>query len=131
MSPQQNQTPEIDMNKLNQGISTKQSMQMPTIANTNQWTAIWSTKIGNMELKQDGSSVSGTLLQGNNSYIIEGKVVDGVFKGSLMVPSETELFGDFVTFEMSMSSDGKSINFKDFGINTLLNSLNGTKATRQ
>lgn len=131
MSPQQNQTPEIDMNKLNQGISTKQSMQIPTIANTNQWTAIWSTKIGNMELKQDRSSVSGTLLQDKNSYIIEGKVADGVFKGSLMVPSETELFGDFVTFEMSMSSDGKSINFKDFGINTLLNSLNGTKATRQ
>jgi len=41
------------------------------------------------------------------------------------------LFGDIASFEMQMSSDGKTIEFKNFGSNTQLKSLNGTKATRQ
>ena len=128
---QQNNAPDISLNNLTPGATMKQSVKQPATTSLEQWNAKWTTKIGTMDLKLNGTSISGTLVQGKTAYQIEGKIVDGVFKGTVMIPSETSLFGDIASFEMQMSSDGKSIEFKNFGSNTQLKSLNGTKATRQ
>ena len=128
---QQNNAPDISLNNLTPGVTMKQSVKQPATTNLNQWNAKWATKIGTMDLKLNGTSISGTLLQGKTSMQIEGKIVDGIFKGTIMVPTQKSLFGDIVTFEMKMSSDGKTIEFNNFGNNELLKSLNGTKATRQ
>ena len=57
-------------------------------------------------------------------------ISNGVFKGSILIPSESSIFGDITSFEMNMSGDG-SISFKNFGTNTKLKGLNGTKALKQ
>jgi len=128
---QQNNTPNINLNNLTPGTTMNQSTNQPATTNLERWNAKWATKIGTMDLKLNGTSISGTLLQGKTTMQIEGKIVDGIFKGTIMVPTQTSLFGDIVTFEMKMSSDGKTIEFNNLGNNALLKSLNGTKATRQ
>lgn len=96
----------------------------------NQWQGVWMTQMGKMELTQKGTAVTGDIVLGGKTYTMEGTVANGVFKGSYMVPSESG-FGDIVSFEMDISSDGKSINLKNLGKGTNLRSLNGTKAIRQ
>lgn len=97
----------------------------------NQWNAAWLTQIGRMELTQNGNMVEGSITQGETSFPVQGTVTDGVFKGSYMVPSESLFGSDIVTFEMEISPDGKSINFRNIGSDTRLKGLNGTRAIKQ
>lgn len=97
----------------------------------NQWSATWITQIGSMELTQNGNTVEGTIMQGTTSFPVQGTVKNGVFKGSYLVPSESLFGSDIVTFEMDISADGKSINFRNIGSGTRLKGLNGTRAMKQ
>ena len=97
----------------------------------NQWQGAWMTQMGIMELIQKGTSITGSILQGSTAYMVEGTILNGVFKGSIMMPSETSMFGDIVTFEMDMNADGKSANFKNIGAGVKLKNLNGTKAIKR
>jgi len=97
----------------------------------NQWSASWVTQIGTMQLTQKGTAVTGTIMQGGKTLTVEGAVSGGVFKGSILVPSESSIFGDIVSVEMSISADGKTIGFRNLGANNMLKSLNGSKATKQ
>lgn len=99
--------------------------------NLTQWNAKWNTQIGTMELTQEGSAVKGYIMKGTVKYSVEGTVTNGVFKGSIMVPSAGSLFGDIVTIEMDISTDGKSINFRNVGSGDSLKGLNGTRAIKQ
>lgn len=96
---------------------------------TNQWQGTWMTNVGLMELTQKGTTITGTITKGNTVYMLDGDVSNGAFKGSYLAPSATSLFGDIVTFEMDLSTDGKSINFKNFESGANLMGLKGTKAT--
>ena len=89
------------------------------------------TQMGKMELTQKGASITGSIIQDNAVYTVEGTISNGVFKGSYLVPSATGGFGDIVSFEMDISADGKSISFKSIGAGAKLKNLNGTKAIKQ
>lgn len=98
----------------------------------NQWQGTWLTQMGKMNLMQKGTAITGTITQGKTEYTVEGTVSDGVFIGSYIAPSTSgSLFGDIVSFEMNISTDGKSIDFRTFDAGANLNSLKGTKAIRQ
>lgn len=97
----------------------------------NQWNASWITQIGTMQLTQKGSAVTGTIMQGGTAITIEGTVSHGVFKGSILVPSESSVFGDIVSVEMNISTDGKTIDFRNIGANNMLRSLKGSKAIKR
>ncbi|MDD4503728.1 MAG: hypothetical protein PHS15_02735 [Clostridiaceae bacterium] len=97
----------------------------------NQWNATWMTQIGRMELTQNGNIVEGIIMQGTTSFPVQGTVTNGIFKGSYLVPSESLFGSDIVTFEMDISTDGSSINFRNIGTGGKLKSLNGTKAIKQ
>lgn len=118
-------------NNLNLGKSMLQSNTAPAANIGNQWNAKWNTQIGTMELTQEGNAVKGHILKGTMKYTVEGTVTNGVFKGSIMVPSAGSLFGDIVTIEMDISTDGSSINFRNVGIGDALKGLSGTKAMKQ
>lgn len=96
----------------------------------NQWQAAWKTQMGTMQLTQKGAAVTGTIMQGGTALTVEGTVSNGVFRGSCLIPTETG-FSDIVSFEMNISADGKSIDFKNIGADSRLRSLSGSKATRQ
>jgi hypothetical protein len=119
------------MDNLNQGNAMKQSSTAPSVNTANQWNATWMTQMGSMQLTQTGNTIEGTITKGTASYLLQGTVTDGVFRGSIMVPSTTSIFGDIVSIEMDISSDGNSINFKNIGVGTEMRGLNGTKAIRQ
>ncbi|MPM50878.1 hypothetical protein SDC9_97624 [bioreactor metagenome] len=97
----------------------------------NQWQGAWMTQMGKMELTQKGASITGSIIQDNAVYTVEGTISNGVFKGSYLVPSATGGFGDIVSFDMDISADGRSISFKSIGAGAKLKSLNGTKAIKQ
>lgn len=96
----------------------------------NQWNASWVPQIGVMSLTQKGSAVIGSIMQDGTALTVEVTVKDGVFKGSVMVPSTTSIFADIVTIEMAISTDGKSIDFRNVS-GSGLKSLKGTKATKK
>lgn len=97
---------------------------------TNQWNSSWITQIGTMQLEQKGASLTGSIIQGDKVFKIEGTVSGGKFKGSCLIPSDSG-FGDIVSFEMDISADGKTINFKNIGAGNMLKTLNGSNAVRQ
>lgn len=109
----------------------KDAIINPADSSLNKWQGSWITNIGAMQLKQEGNFINGTIIQNGKEYAIEGSISNGVFRGSILLPSESSIFGDITSFEMDMSSDGRSINFKSFGMNTKLKGLNGTKAIKQ
>lgn len=113
------------------GNTAAQSTTAPASSIGNQWNAKWNTQIGTMELTQEGSEVKGYIMKGTVKYTVEGTITNGVFKGSIMVPSAGSLFGDIVTVEMDISTDGKSINFRNVGSGAELKGLNGTRAMKQ
>ncbi len=119
------------INAINQGSSMRNSSIATPGTTANQWDAKWNTEIGIMELTQNGNAVSGHIMQGGIACKIEGTISNGVFKGGIMIPSVGSLFGDIVTVEMSMSTDGKSISFKNINGEASVKRLNGTKANRQ
>lgn len=96
----------------------------------NQWNSSWVTRMGNMVLEQKGSDLTGSIIQGDNVFKLEGKISGGTFKGSCLMPSDSG-FGDIISFEMYISPDGKSISFKSFGADNTLKALNGTTASKQ
>lgn len=108
----------------------KDAITNPVDSLQNKWKGSWLTNIGTMQLNQEGNFISGTIIQNGKEYAIEGSISNGVFKGSILIPSESSIFGDITSFEMNMSGDG-SISFKNFGTNTKLKGLNGTKALKQ
>ncbi|HWR59963.1 MAG TPA: hypothetical protein VN580_00030 [Clostridia bacterium] len=95
-----------------------------------QWNASWVTQMGIMQLTQKGNAVEGVIMQGSTALPVQGTVTNGVFRGSYLVPSDSLFGGDIVTFEMEISADGKSINFKSFGTNNRLKALEGTNANK-
>jgi hypothetical protein len=97
----------------------------------NQWEGSWMTNVGAMNLSQKGTSVTGTIMKDGKTMTVEGTVTDGVFKGSILVPSTSSIFGDIISIEMNISSDGRSINFRNIGTETEMRGLNGTRAIRQ
>ncbi len=99
--------------------------------NASQWQGSWAISGGTMELTQNGTAITGTITKGNTAFMLDGVVTNGVFKGSYLAPSATSLFGDIVTFEMDLSTDGKSINFKSFDSGANLSGLKGTKAMKK
>jgi hypothetical protein len=97
----------------------------------NQWQGSWITNIRKMSLTQKDGSVTGTILMNGKSMSIEGIVTDGVFAGSIMAPSSTSIFGSIISVEMNISSDGRSINFRNVGDSAELKGLKGTRAMKQ
>ncbi|MDD4503729.1 MAG: hypothetical protein PHS15_02740, partial [Clostridiaceae bacterium] len=97
----------------------------------NQWQGSWMTHMGAMNLTQKGSAITGTIMKDGKTMTVEGTVTDGVFKGSILTPSTSSIFGDIISIEMDISSDGRSINFRNVGVGTEMKGLNGTKAIRQ
>lgn len=109
----------------------KDAVTNPADNTLNQWSGYWMTNVGIMKLTQQGTYISGTITQGGAEYAIKGSISNGVFKGSILIPSESSTLGDTTYFEMNISNDGKSINFINFDANTKLKGLNGTKAIKQ
>jgi len=97
----------------------------------NQWQGSWMTNVGAMNLTQKGTSVTGTIMKGGKTMTVEGTVTDGAFRGSILAPSTSSIFGDIISIEMNISSDGRSIDFRNIGTGTEMRVLNGTKAIRQ
>jgi len=89
---------------------------------TSQWQGSWVTNVGIMQLTQKGTAVSGNIMQGATAVPLQGTVTNGIFKGS---------YGNNMSFEMNISADGKTINFKNFGAAGSLRGLNGTTAGRK
>lgn len=129
------QTMEDFIGPLKEAVTLVTEEKIDSIVNPgdvmNQWQGAWMTQMGIMELIQKGTSITGSILQGSTAYMVEGTILNGVFKGSIMMPSETSMFGDIVTFEMDMDADGKSANFKNIGAGVKLKNLNGTKAIKR
>lgn len=109
----------------------KDAVTNPADNVSNQWQGYWMTNMGVMKLTQQGIYISGTINQDGKEYAIEGSISNGTFKGNILIPSKSNALGGITFFEMSISSDGKSINFKNFDAGTNLKSLNGTKALKQ
>lgn len=129
------QTIEDFIGPLKEAITLVTEEKIDSIVNPadvmNEWQGAWMTQMGKMELTQKGASITGSIIQDNAVYTVEGTISNGVFKGSYLVPSATGGFGDIVSFEMDISADGKSISFKSIGAGAKLKNLNGTKAIKQ
>lgn len=87
--------------------------------------------MGVMKLTQQGTYIRGTINQDGKEYAIEGSISNGIFKGNIQIPSESNALGGITSFEMNMSSHGKSINFQNIGGSSSIKNLNGTKALKQ
>ncbi|MEA4847760.1 MAG: hypothetical protein VB106_11065 [Clostridiaceae bacterium] len=133
-----NGTPADFIGPLEQAVTLVTEEKIESVVNPadvlnqmNQWTAVWVTQVGTMQLTQKGNAVEGVIMQGSTALPVQGTITNGVFKGSYLAPSDSLFGGDIVTFEMEMSADGKSINFRNIGAGSNLKGLNGTRAIKQ